>query len=470
MEKDLIEMSRREREVLKVMRLVLEGKRTQREAGRLLGRSERQIRRIQRRLEQSGDAGIVHQLRGRASNNQLDAALRKQMLSLYQKRYRGLGPTFVSEKPAEREGLKIHAETLGQLLLKEKLWKKKRRRDVHRKRRQRRACFGEMVQADASDHDWLEGRGPRLALVGMIDDATSRVVARFHESETTEAYMDVRWRWIQQYGRPLIWYSDRHGIFRAEDQHGESTLTQFSRALGELDINLIPANFPQAKGRIERLWQTAQQRLLWELRLAGARTLQEANRVLEQVFIPWFNDNCTEAPASANDAHRPLDKSQNLTVILSIQQQRTVSNDYTIRFESQVHQLLPPGWPGQRGGKVIVEKRLDGSMRIRFKNRYLQYRAAARQEKQHRKATLGALPPAPRSLSHEPIPTGRDKEDRATMAARPAVHHPPNARVPLLRSPVLPAAAVVVQAKRPGVQRPTIRGARPPKVRRTLLL
>jgi len=257
-----------------------------------------------------------------------------------------------------------------------------------------------MVQADASVHDWLEGRGggnvsrgvgnasrgggeawrgPMLTLVGMIDDATDRLLCRFYESETTAAYMDVLDRWVRKFGRPASWYSDRHSIFRAEASvagydEPVSVPTQFSRASGELGIELILANSPQAKGRVERVWGTAQDRLVKELRLAQARSIEQANAVLEQKFLPWFNRRCTHAPASGNDAHRPIGK-LNLDAILCIQEQRVVANDYTIRFDNHFYQLLPPVWPGQRGGKVIVEQRLDGTMKVRFKNRYLEYNA-----------------------------------------------------------------------------------------------
>lgn len=330
MEKDLIEMSQRERDVLKVMSLVLSGKRSQAEAARLLSRSVRQVRRIQRRLEQAGDAGAVHRLRGRPSNNRTPKALRNQALSLYRRHYRGFGPTLAAEKLAEEHDVLMSVETLRGLLLAEGLWQRRRRRDKHRQRRDRRACFGEMAQADASLHDWLEGRGPMLALVGMIDDATDRIICRFFESETTQAYMEVLGRWIGKHGRPASWYSDRHGIFRAEEQvagydQKRSVPTQFSRALEELGVELILAGTPQAKGRVERLWGTAQDRLVKELRLARARTLEQANAVLEEKFMPWFNRRCTHKPASGNDAHRPLGRKQDLEAILSIQEKRVVT-------------------------------------------------------------------------------------------------------------------------------------------------
>src|ERR1700722_3304772 len=220
MEKDRIEMNQRDRDVLKVMSLVLKGDRTQEEAGRLLGLCVRQVRRIQHRLTSEGDGSVVHRLRGRLSNRRVDDAVKRSALELYRRKYLGFGPTLATEKLAELDGIVVAVRTLREWLLSQGLWTRQRRRDRHRSRRERRACFGEMLQADASTHDWLGGRGSgvRLALGGGVGGATGKMLARFHESETTEAYMDVLGRWIKKYGRPVSWYSDRHGIFRAESR------------------------------------------------------------------------------------------------------------------------------------------------------------------------------------------------------------------------------------------------------------
>jgi transposase len=411
------------------MALVLAGKRTQAEAARLIGRSERQVRRLFKRLKVEGDAGVIHRLRGRESNNLSDKSEHERVMDLCRKQYAGFGPTLAAEKLSEDEGISLSVETLRGWMLSEGLWERKRQRDKHRQRRARRSCFGEMVQADASTHDWLEGRGPMLTLVGMIDDATDRIVLRFHGSETTCAYMDVLGRWVRKFGRPASWYSDRHGIFRAEESvsgydEKQSVSTQFSRAIGELEMELILANSPQAKGRVERLWNTCQDRLVKELRLARAVTMQEANGVLEEKFSGWFNRRCTNKAASENDAHRPIDK-LDLDAILSIQQERVVMNDYTIRFENQVYQLLPPALPGQRGGKVLVEQRADGSMKIRFKGRYLlweQTSGASVKAKNKEADDMGALPPVPRSLTHELIPVVEAKDPAEDSAGSLTVH------------------------------------------------
>jgi transposase len=415
---DRIEMSQRERDRLKVMAPVLEGKRSQPEAARLLKRCVRQVRRIQRRLEADGDAGVVHRLRGRPSNRAKGDPLRQQIVARYRERYMGFGPTLAAEK-LTKENLPVSDETLRNWLLAEGLWERKRRRDKHRQRRDRRPCFGELTQADGSEHDWLESRGPRMVLLVMIDDATSKVVARFYPAETTEGYMDLLKRYLRKHGRMVALYTDHDSVFCGECPEKKPAQTQFARALEELDIGWIGAGSPQAKGRVERFNGTAQDRLVKELHLAGATTMEQANAVVEKIFLPWFNRRCTVKPASRNNAHRPLHPSMNLAEILSIQEHRTVANDYTIRLDNRIYQLLPPAYPGLRKGRVIVQKRSDGSLHIRFKDHYLKYQVLPLPQ------ASGALPPNPRSLPHERTSAeGRKKEGQAAETARPSAASP----------------------------------------------
>jgi hypothetical protein len=371
---DRIPMSQKERDVLKILHGVLRGERSQAEAARLLDLSTRQVRRIQRKLQAHGDAALVHGLRGQPSNHQPKAAFQQAVLEAYRQRYADFGPTFASEKLAE-EGLVVRPQTLRRWLLAAGLWQRQRRREQHRSRRPRRAGFGELVQMDASIHDWLEGRGEELVLISMIDDATSRVLARFYPAGTTETHLDLLGRWLRRFGRPLELYTDRHSIFEPQDK-GKAlpdAETQFGRALRELGIGLIRAHSPQAKGRIERSFGTAQDRWVKELRLAGVTTCQQANEVLDRL-LPAHNRRFSQAARQAADAHRPLGPGHDLAAILSIQEQRVVANDYTIRFRNRIYQLLKPIWPGQRGGKVVIELRLEGEMAIRFGSRYLKYR------------------------------------------------------------------------------------------------
>jgi transposase len=371
---DRITMSQKERDVLTTMRGVLAGERTQAEAARLLGLSARHVRRLQRKLEAGGDGALVHRPRGRPSNRRRDPAFREEVLAAYRRDYADFGPTLAGEKLAER-GLAVAPQTLRRWLLAEGLWQRRRRRDPHRSRRPRRPCFGELVQMDASVHDWLEGRGEELVLISMIDDATGRVLARFYPAATTAAHLELLGRWRRRHGRPLALYTDRHSIFEPQDKgrplaEGE---TQFGRALRELGVELIRAHSPQAKGRVERSFGTAQDRWVKELRLAGARTGAEANAVLERL-LPAHNRRFGQAPRRPADAHRPPGPGHDLAAILSLQEARKVSNDYTVRYRNRLYQLLPPAHPGQRGGAVVVEERLDGSLAIRFGGHYLKYR------------------------------------------------------------------------------------------------
>lgn len=369
---DRIEMSQRERDRARVLRDLEEGRFSQAKAAALLKLTVRQVRRLQQRWRLEGDAALVHRLRGKSSNHRHNAQLKKKVLRTYRRRFADFGPTFASEKLAE-QGLVVSADTLRRWLLDEGLWQRKRRRDPHRSRRPRRSCFGELVQMDTSLHDWTEGRGEDMVLLTMIDDATSLLLARFYAADTVEAHFDLLRRWLQKYGRPVALYTDRHGIFEAHkkgqvDYEGE---TQFSRALGELDIALIKAYSPQAKGRVERSFGTAQDRWVKELRLAKVRTIAEANEVLERL-VPDHNRRFSVAAAKSADAHRSVGRFV-VDAILSVQEERTVSNDYTIRFQNRLYQLDKPIYPGERGGKVILELRLDGTMAIRFQGRYLKY-------------------------------------------------------------------------------------------------
>jgi len=409
---DRIAMSQRERDLLKIMTPVLEGKRSQAEAARLADLCVRQIRRLQRKLEQDGDAALVHGLRGKPSNRRLDTQQRQQVLDMYRQRFGDFGPTFACEKLAELE-LHVSPDTLRRWLIAEGLGQQRRQREPHRSRRPRRACFGELVQIDASIHDWLEGRGETLVLISMIDDATSRVLARFYPSATTEAHMDLAWRWLKRYGRPVALYSDRHSIFEPQDkgQLLPEAETQFGRALRELDIGLIRAHSPQAKGRVERSFGTAQDRWVKELRLADACTAAQANAVLERL-LPGHNRRFAQPAKDGTDAHRALGSSFNLAAIFSIQTERVVANDYTIRFQNRFYQLLKPIYPGERGGRVIIEQRLDGSMAIRFRSHYLRYQEVAP------RALVGGSTPKPPEFSALAAPaTVEETTDREPQAA-----------------------------------------------------
>ena len=418
-QKGRIEMSQAERDVLAVMRPVLAGQRTQAEAGRLLGLGVRQVRRLQRRLEAEGDAAVVHGLRGRPSNRRTTADLRATVLATYRRHFHDFGPTLACEKLAELD-LPVSPETLRRWLLAEGLWTRKRQRDPHRTRRPRRSCFGELIQMDASIHDWLEGRGETLVLIAMIDDATSRLMAKFYHHGTVETHMDLLGDWLRKHGRPLAVYTDRHSIFEPHEKGQPSAdpeaKTQFGRALRDLSIALIRAHSPQAKGRVERSFGTAQDRWVKELRLANVTTCEQANAVLA-TLVPEHNRRFGKPAAQATDAHRRLGREHQLASILSIQAVRVVSNDYVVRYTNRHYQLLKPIYPGLRRGRVVIEDRLDGSRVIRFGTHVLNYRevAAAR--------TLGGSAPKPPEFIALTADASAD-EDGATKTGRDPQEEP----------------------------------------------
>ena len=359
---------------------------TQKEAAEELGITERQVRRLLRKLKKRGDKAVMHALRGQASNRKIDEKVQQQAVDILSlPTYRGFRPTLATEHLSKHHKVEASRETVRKWMMDAKLWKPRRQRveKVHMWR-ERRSRWGELVQWDTSDHDWLEGRGERLRLIAMIDDATSRYFARFVNSDSTEENMAVLEQYLNQHGRPVAVYTDKAGIFqtavktkRGEQRENRDQLemapTQIGRALRELGITWIPAHSPQAKGRVERSFGTAQDRLVKELRVAGANTLEQANEYLDQEFIPWWNETLTVAPASTDDAHRPLEKQHDLAAILSHVETRQVHNDYTIHFASKVYQIERKEiCAGLRGGQVRVEQRRNGSLAVRFRDRYLQ--------------------------------------------------------------------------------------------------
>jgi len=369
-------LSGKERDRLKVLHELQGGHLTQVEAAGQLGISDREVRRLLARIAAEGDRGVVHRLRGKASNRRLPESLRSRALKLVRAKYRDFGPTLASEYLAQAEALEVSKETLRGWMMAAGLRRGKRRlvEEVH-VWRQRRSCRGELVQWDTSVHDWLEGRGPRLYLVAMIDDATSLAYARFVEQDSTEANLRTLWGYVELWGRPVEFYTDKSSLFtvnrpvlEAADEAVKEELTQIGRALRELGIGWIGAHSPQAKGRIERFFGTAQDRLVKGLRLAGADRLEAAQTYLEEEYLPHWNQTFTVLPASSTDAHRPLRAEHELAAILSLVEERIVTSDYTIRYQAKIFQIARSDIrPGLRGGRVRVEQRLDGSMAVKFR-------------------------------------------------------------------------------------------------------
>jgi hypothetical protein len=358
---------------------------TQREAAAELGITERQVRRLLHELKRRGDKAVVHALRGLPSNRKVDVETQQKAVEILSRPvYLGFGPTLASEYLAKKHKIQVSRETARQWMIEAKLWRaRKQRIDAVHGWRERKDRCGEMVQWDTSKHDWLEGRGEEMLLIAMIDDATSRWFGRFVPSDSTLENMNMLEQYVKKHGRPLAYYTDKAALFQTAEksQRGESTAgkdrkpmppTQIGRALQELGIQSILAHSPQAKGRVERGFATAQDRLVKGMRAAGVRTREQANRYLETEFMPWWNQTLVVRPASAEDAHRPLEKHHDLMAILSHVETRQVNNDYTIQFDAQIYQIARKDiGAGLRGSVVRVERRRDATVAVRYRDRYV---------------------------------------------------------------------------------------------------
>lgn len=406
-------MSQKERDRLAVIRAVEARHITQKEAANQLGITDRQVRRILRRYRTEGDGGLIHRSRGRPSNRRIAPEIQKRAVGLLNEHYSDFGPTLAAETLAERHDINVSKETVRKWMIHEGLHTPKQRTVTHLTWRERRPCFGEMLQIDGSQEAWLEGRSHvEPELINAVDDATGRAFMRFAPAETTEAVMRLLYEYIGLYGRPLALYADRHSIYQTtrdasvdEQLQGLESQTQVGRALRELDIQYIPAGSPQAKGRVERSFGTLQDRLIKQLRLEGINDMPSANRFVKEHFNDDYNSRFAIQPASPHDAHRPVGN-LDLDAILSHQETRTVTNDYTIRYHNSRYQIARQSVVGGlRGAKVIVECRLDGSIHVRFRDEYLD---------------VTQLPP-PQPKADEPkAPTSRRKPTPVT----PADDHP----------------------------------------------
>lgn len=382
METERMALSQRERDRLKVLHEVKQKHLTQVEAAERLKVSDRQVRRLLMRMDDSGDRALVHGLRGRASNRKLALSFEQKIMARVRQRYADFGPTLAAEHLAQ-EDLLVSRETLRKWMVKAVLWRPRRQRvkSVH-VWRERRASFGELVMQDSSPFRWFEERGPACHLIAMIDDATSRVWARFVEHDSTEENLRTLGGWLQRYGRPLAHYTDKNSIFRstgpaalAEQLQGEGVRSQFGRALKELNIEWIAAHSPQAKGRIERLFETLQDRLVKEMRLAGIDTIEAGNYFLETRFLPEWEHRFTVAPRHPRNAHRRLGREQRLEEILSVRVARKVAQDHTVSWEGNRWGVpREEVCAGLRGAPAEIERRLDGSHWLRFRGRYLRLR------------------------------------------------------------------------------------------------
>jgi hypothetical protein len=402
-------MSQKERVRLVVMEQVKQGELTVAEACEVLGLSYRQTKRVWRRYRLEGDRGLVHGLRGKPSPRAKPAAWKERLLARYQERYDDFGPTLAAEYLAA-EGLVVDHETLRRWRLAKGKPRLRRRRQRHRQWRERKPCFGAMVQLDGSHHDWFEGRRPRCVLMVMVDDATNQVWAQFFEEETTHACYDMLEHWARRAGLPQSLYVDRDSIYRcegvgsvAEQLAGKEPQTQFARAMAQLGVDLLLAHSPQAKGRVERMNGVLQDRLVKALRLAGISDLKTGNVFLRKKFLSNFNRKFTVQAASAADVHRAVPRA--LNEVLSWQEERRVQRDWTVVHERRWYQLDRQQEPLSLAGKnVLVRKLRDGTVQLEHRGQKLQCKA------------LGARPA-------RPAPPAAEKP-KAVQAWKPAADHP----------------------------------------------
>lgn len=387
---EVFRLSQKQLDRYHVIQEVLEGRMRQVDAAALLGIGDRQVRRVCSLVELKGARALIHGLTGRDSNNPSDLDKLELVLNaVHLVRWDGFGPKFASEKIAEYFGVTVSKETVRKLMIQVELYQPKRRGRRHRAWREPRPMLGMLVQLDGSDHDWFEGRRPRCVLLVFIDDATSRILhAEFVEVEDTWWLMKATRNYLRRNGRPLSLYVDRASIYTVnmpgsveapgtvEDQlRGAPPLTQFTRAMEELGISVQLAYSPQAKGRVERTFDTHQDRLVKELRLRGISTIEQANRFLLEHYIDDHNHRCARGAAVQGDGHRPLTPGQDLRAILAVKNERVVQRDTTVQCGGRVFQIDDPVAPK---ATVTIEDRIDGTTRIVCRGRSLRFRRIAK--------------------------------------------------------------------------------------------
>lgn len=379
MGQDRLWMSAKERRRMIVMQQVETEGTTLVEAAARMGVSYRQAKRIWKRWQADGDGGLVHRLRGQASSRRLDESFKAEVLELYRRHFFDFGPTLASEKLAERHGVRVVAETLRRWLHAAHLFIPRRAARVHRKRRKRRERFGSLVQLDGSHHEWFESRAGSGCAMVMVDDATGVTLAHIGAEETTDDAYAVLRQWVERYGLPEALYTDKKSVFSArrepteeEKRQGSGALTDFGRACWRLGIEIIEANSPQAKGRVERKNGVLQDRLVKELRLRGIGEIAAANAMLP-AFCEELNDRFARPAASPIDAHRHAPGAETLNDMLCREESRVVQNDWTVRLDKRLYQIAKqPGMP-QPGQRVVLRQRLDKTLAILYRDQALEF-------------------------------------------------------------------------------------------------
>lgn len=373
---DTVTMSQGELKRFHIIRTSIDRIITQREAAESIGISLRQAQRIVRRVRTDGDKGVVHRLRGMRSNRALPDKTKDKILKIFKDKYPDFGPTLASEKLFERDKIRINDETLRLWLIERGIPYRKRRKRPHRQWRERKEHYGQMVQMDGSHHPWFEGRGEPCVLMGYIDDATGRPFARFYPYEGTLPAMDSFKRYSRKHGIPVSVYLDKHTTYKSngkpslEDELNNTTpLSQFERALQELGVEVIHANSPQAKGRVERIFNTFQDRLVKELRLEKIGSIDQANAFLGR-YLAGYARRFGRQPAQDGDLHRPCPNGIDLDRILCIRTERALRNDFTISHNNRLYQVLD----NIRAERVVIEEYVNGSMKIWHKDATLTFK------------------------------------------------------------------------------------------------
>lgn len=379
MRKDIIAMSKKELRRIPIIHRVMEKRLTQVKAAEMLDLSDRQIRRIICKIKTGGDSAIVHGNRGKESPFKFSEEYENKIIGVVEKRYYDFGPAFAAEKLLECEKIKVSDEKLRQMMIVHGIDypRRKKKGRIH-KWRERKHCRGEMIQMDGSDHDWLEGRGPRLVFMGYIDDASSKIFGCFYEYEGTFSAMDSFRRYITAYGIPFSLYVDRHSAYKTtrqpnldEDLKGEFAKTQFARLLNELNVKIIFAKSPQAKGRIERAFETLQDRLVKELRLAGISNLEQANSFLD-TYLSKYNARFAVKPLRKTNLHRPIPKGLDLEEIFCLKEYRTIGNGFTFCWRNRTFLIKNPSITMKKQ-RVCVMEQFNGEITLKLKNKYLSY-------------------------------------------------------------------------------------------------
>ena len=385
--KDIIAMTQGELKRLHVIRKALDKSITQAEAAGIIGVCLRQAQRIVKAVKVEGDKGVIHKSRGQSSNRALPDKIKDKALKLYKEKYYDFGPTLGSEKLFEIDKIKINDETLRRWLLQAGISYKKRKARPHRQWRERKHSFGEMIQMDGSHHDWFEGRGPECVLMGYIDDATGKPFGRFYSYEGTLPAMGGLKRYIEKFGIPVSVYLDKHPTYKStkkqtiEDElNNLEPLSQFERACEELGIRVIHADSPQAKGRIERLFKTFQNRLIKEMRLKGIKSIEEANKFLTH-YLPAYARRFAVQPVNNTNLHRPITKNVDLNAVFCVKIIRVLRNDFTVAYNRKLYQIED----NLNAEKVMVEERVNGSIHISHKNKDLKFKEITTRPKKQQK-------------------------------------------------------------------------------------